>query len=197
MGHRLPIVDKIRQLIPNANVFIYSYRGYGKSEGEPHEQGIKEDAQAALDYLKQRHPDDSHKIIVYGQSIGGAVAIHLTATNQPAVHALIVENTFLSLPKLIPSVMPIAKYFVSLCTEVWPSEKMIRQFEERIPVLFLSSARDELIPVSHMQELFDIAPVKTKIFASIPQGTHNDPVLYPEYWVQFVDFWSQHVASSR
>lgn len=62
-----------------------SYRGYGRSKGQPNEKGIQRDAQAALDYV-MGHPDlDAKRIVVFGRSLGGAVAIHLTATNQDAV----------------------------------------------------------------------------------------------------------------
>lgn len=190
MGHRLPVVRTLQERY-KANVLIFSYRGYGLSEGEAEEKGMKQDAQAALDYLlTEKKPV---KVLVFGQSIGGAVAIHLTATNPDKVHALAVENTFLSLPRLIPSVMPIFKYFTFLCTEIWASEKMIRQMPDSLPILFLSSAKDELIPPWHMKDLYDMAPVKHKRLASIPQGTHNDPIVYSEYWKYFDEFWLDHL----
>jgi fermentation-respiration switch protein FrsA (DUF1100 family) len=70
---------------------------------------------------------------------------------------------------------------------------MIRQLPDHLPILFLSSTKDELIPPWHMQDLYDMAPVKHKFLAPIPQGTHNDPVMYADYWKHFDDFWSKHV----
>ncbi|KAJ3114823.1 hypothetical protein HK100_001541 [Physocladia obscura] len=78
MGHRLPLASRIKNLA-GVNVFMLSYRGYGLSDGTPSEKGLKIDAQTALDWILN-HPElGSTKIIVYGQSIGGAVAIDLAA----------------------------------------------------------------------------------------------------------------------
>ncbi len=85
MGHRLPIVKQLFQKF-DANVFIFSYRGYGKSEGEPHEEGMKKDAMAAANYLLNNDKIDSSKLVLYGQSIGGAVAIYLASQTNLKVY---------------------------------------------------------------------------------------------------------------
>ena len=101
IGHRLPMAARLQNVIGNANICMISYRGYGLSEGLPSEKGIKMDAEAALDFILQ-HPDlKGTKIILFGQSIGGAVAIHLAAHRGKDISAMIVENTFTSL--VIPS----------------------------------------------------------------------------------------------
>lgn len=87
------------------SVFMLEYRGYGLSTGSPDERGLMIDAQTALDYLMNRHETKNNKIVVYGQSLGGAVSIQLVAKNQKSgkISGLILENTFLSMRKLIPS----------------------------------------------------------------------------------------------
>jgi fermentation-respiration switch protein FrsA (DUF1100 family) len=87
---------------------MVEYRGYGLSTGAPDEQGLKIDAQTGLDYVRQRADMCDTKIIVYGQSLGGAVAINLVARNQKkgVIACLILENTFLSIRKLIPRFVP-------------------------------------------------------------------------------------------
>ena len=96
IGHRLPIAARLLNTLGNVNICMISYRGYGLSEGRPSEVGIKMDAESALDFLLQ-HPDVSGtKIVLFGQSIGGAVAIHLAA-NRKEIHGMIIENTFTSL----------------------------------------------------------------------------------------------------
>jgi fermentation-respiration switch protein FrsA (DUF1100 family) len=74
------------------------------STGTPDEAGLKVDAQTGLDYLRQRPETRDTDIVVYGQSLGGAVAINLVAHNeeQGDIGGLILENTFLSIRKLIP-----------------------------------------------------------------------------------------------
>lgn len=84
---------------------MLEYRGYGLSTGAPDEAGLKIDAQTALDYLRQRPETADTKFVIYGQSLGGAVAIHLVANNQEHddIGGLVLENTFLSIRKLIPT----------------------------------------------------------------------------------------------
>lgn len=146
IGHRLPIA---RMLISytGCNVFMLEYRGYGLSTGEPDENGLMVDAQTALDYLRDRAETRDHKLIIYGQSLGGAVSIKLVAKHQKAddISGLILENTFLSMRKLIPSIIPPAKYFTLLCHQVWPSDTYITQIK-KVPILFLSGLRDEIVP---------------------------------------------------
>jgi fermentation-respiration switch protein FrsA (DUF1100 family) len=103
IGHRIPIARMLTQSM-DCNVFMLEYRGYGLSTGSPDEQGIKIDAQTALDYIRQRAETRNDQVVVYGQSLGGAVAVALVAKNQhdKAVAGLILENTFLSMRKLIP-----------------------------------------------------------------------------------------------
>lgn len=76
---------------------MLSYRGYGLSKGSPSEVGMKLDVLAAMDYIKSRQDLKNTKLIVYGQSIGGAVAIYVASQRENDIDALIIENTFVSL----------------------------------------------------------------------------------------------------
>lgn len=111
IGHRIPIAKVLEEEV-GCNVLMLEYRGYGMSTGSPSEEGLMIDAQTALDYIRNRKDIKGTKIVVYGQSLGGAVAIQLVAKNQEArdVIGLILENTFTSIKKLIPrfySILPI------------------------------------------------------------------------------------------
>jgi len=107
IGHRVPIAKVLQEHI-GCNVLMLEYRGYGLSTGTPNEEGLLVDAQTGLDYIRHQAETQSGKIIVYGQSLGGAVAIQLVAKNQEAgdVLGLILENTFTSIRKLIPRYTP-------------------------------------------------------------------------------------------
>lgn len=70
---------------------------YGLSEGSPSEKGIRSDAQMALDYIKSHPLLENTKVILYGQSIGGAVSLDLAAANPDRISGIILENTFLNL----------------------------------------------------------------------------------------------------
>lgn len=83
---------------------MLEYRGYGLSSGTPSEVGLMIDAQTALNYIRQQKETRGGKIIIYGQSLGGAVAVQLVAKNQESgdIAGLVLENTFTSMRKLIP-----------------------------------------------------------------------------------------------
>ena len=146
IGHRLPIARVLANDI-QCTTLMLEYRGYGLSTGRPNEKGLMIDAQTGLDYIRQREDLKGNKIVVYGQSLGGAVSIDLVAKNKGTgdIKALILENTFLSIAKMIPTAMPIAKHLTPLCHEYWKSEDMLPQITD-IPILFLSGLQDELVP---------------------------------------------------
>jgi fermentation-respiration switch protein FrsA (DUF1100 family) len=146
IGHRVPIAGILGEMT-GASVLMVEYRGYGLSTGQADEKGLMVDAQTALDYILKRHETRSHRIVIYGQSLGGAVSIALVAKNQsnPRIAGLILENTFLSMRKLIPSVVPPARWISGLCHQVWGSDRVIGAVTE-VPVLFLSGLRDEIVP---------------------------------------------------
>lgn len=104
IGHRVPIAKVLEETL-GCNVLMLEYRGYGLSTGVPDENGLKIDAQTGLDYIRERAETRDTQIIIYGQSLGGAVAINLVANNQDHgdIKGMILENTFLSIRKLIPT----------------------------------------------------------------------------------------------
>lgn len=103
IGYRLPIAKILKNEL-RCNVLMLQYRGYGLSSGNPNEKGLMIDAQTGLDYVRQRQELRNTKIVIYGQSIGGAVSVGLVARNQKHgdIAGVILENTFTSLKKLIP-----------------------------------------------------------------------------------------------
>ncbi|KAI8352879.1 Alpha/Beta hydrolase protein [Choanephora cucurbitarum] len=192
MGHRLPIA-KIFHDRSKCNVVMLSYRGYGKSEGSPNEKGLRIDAQTMLDFVREHPILKDTPLVAYGQSIGGAVAIDLVSRNEDSFSGLMIENTFLSLPKLIPSVMPFLKHFTFLCHQQWPSEKSIQRIV-KTPILFLAGARDELIPPAHMIKLNELSESRAeKVWTSFPHGTHNDTCMQPGYFTAIHEFLEKHV----
>lgn len=104
IGYRLPIAKILTNEL-RCNVLMLQYRGYGLSTGDPNEKGLMIDAQTGLDYIRNRSELRGTRIVIYGQSIGGAVAIGLAARNQKQgdIAGVVLENTFTSIRKLIPS----------------------------------------------------------------------------------------------
>lgn len=103
IGYRLPI-GKILQDDMGCNVFMLQYRGYGLSTGNPNEKGLMIDAQTGLDYIRGRPELKDTRVVLYGQSLGGAVSIALASRNlnKGDISGIMLENTFTSIPKLIP-----------------------------------------------------------------------------------------------
>lgn len=186
IGHTLPLVELLYKKM-EYNVVTFSYRGYGLSTGKPSEKGIKIDAQTVLRHLADHPVIKSTKLILYGRSLGGAVAIYMAGLPQANgfVSGLILENTFLSIVKLIPAVIPFLKPFAFMCTQRWESEKIIDQIPSSVNLLILSGSKDELVPPSHPETLYNLSKAKRKYIRKFPNGTHNDTVLQPNYWTYF------------
>lgn len=179
IGHRIPIFNEILHL--GYMCLMVEYRGYGKSTGSPSEKGIKLDVSASFNFLKQHPKTKDTTLIVYGQSLGGAVAIYAAFNFE--FDALIVENTFLSIRRLVPDIMPFLKHFVFLCHQKWESENIIK----KKPTLFLSSLKDEVIPPYHMKELYEKSG-EGSFFKSFPNGMHNDAFVQPGYFEAIHNF---------
>ncbi len=151
------------------------------------------DAQAALDYVVNHDKLKGGKIILYGQSIGGAVAIATAMRNQGKVDALILENTFTSLKDTIKAVFgPYLSIIRFFCTQKWNSIEAIEKIDT-IPILFLSGKKDELIPPAHMKALYAAVKESKQLnqFVEFDEGTHNDTCIQPGYFDAIALFWKK------
>ena len=153
-------------------MLIVEYRGYGRSTGAPSEAGLQIDAQTALEYLHNRSDIDHRKIFVFGRSLGGAVAVDLAARNPDRLAALVVENSFTSVPDMVDIVLPALRYFKFLSRNQWSSEEKISAIQ--MPTLFLSGLMDELIPPSMMDRLHQASGASQKEFITFSEGHHMD-----------------------
>lgn len=172
------------------NVLLLEYRGYGRSGGTVSEEGLKIDAQTALDYLLARADLPCKDIYLFGRSLGGAVAIDLAAHNPEHVTGLIIENTFTSIAALVGELMPIFGYFTFLLTHRWPSLQTMARV--RVPTLVLSGSRDEMIPSTMSQDLFDCCPAPNKELKKFPDGRHMETWVCGGYFPTFAEFVHKH-----
>ena len=148
------------------NVFIFDYRGYGKSEGKPSEAGIYLDAQGAYDYLQSQGRVNMENIILYGASIGGAVMIDLARRRNAAL--LVVESSITNARDMAHIYYPfIPSFFLSLKFDSINKVKALS-----VPKLFIHSPQDEVVPYGVGQKLFEAA-AGPKEFLNI-HGGHND-----------------------
>ncbi|KAJ2057404.1 bem46 protein, variant [Coemansia sp. S146] len=201
MGHRLPVAKLLYDML-GCNVFMLSYRGYGLSDGRPSEAGIKTDALTALEFIRSHPLTANTKLVAYGQSLGGAVAIDIVAANEPEFAGIILENTFLSIRRLIPSVLPILKWVTFLASEKWDSEKVVRQISS-VPTLFLSGLQDDLVPPPHMRKLYELLSrnqdgKRMKVtWEEFATGKHNDTFAQPGYFEAIVKWWKDTVDAAE
>ncbi len=168
IGHRLDSLKIFHDL--GLSVLMFDYRGFGQSEGRPTESGTYLDAEAVWEHLVMVRGFKPSEIIVFGRSLGGAVASHIAA-QRPAT-ALILESTFTSLPDLGAKFYPYLPVRL-LARHRYDNIKHLRKV--RCPVLVVHSPEDELIPFAHGQTLYAAAP-EPKMFLEI-SGGHNSGFL--------------------
>jgi len=170
ISHRLDKIKILNSL--GLNVFIIDYRGYGKSEGKPSEKGFYLDANAAYDYLVKIKRIDPGSIIVYGESLGGAVAIELCVKNN--AKALITEETFTSVRDMGKVAYPyLPSFFVS---DRFNSLSRIEKIN--IPKLLIHSRNDNLVPFALAEKLYKKAKEPKRL--AIISGDHNYAFLESE-----------------
>ncbi len=165
ISHRLESIQVFHRL--GLSTFIFDYRGYGQSQGKPTEQGTYLDAEAAWRYLVQERQVAPTEIIVFGRSLGGAIAAWLAQDQTP--RALIVESTFTSVPDMGAQLYP---YFPVRFLSRFDYNAMDYLGKVDCPVLVVHSRDDEMIPFGHGRRLFEAAN-EPKAFLEI-RGTHNE-----------------------
>jgi fermentation-respiration switch protein FrsA (DUF1100 family) len=169
----------------NAEVFVFDYRGFGKSEGTPDEPGILQDSEAALKWLQQKSGKALSEIIIVGHSIGGGPAVHMAALHQPKL--LILQRTFdaITSPAQVQYPWLPIKYVMS---NRFPSAEKVKDYTG--PVFQSHGRADRLIPIAMGKTLFNAAPTKDKQFFEVPEMTHWD-ALPSEYWSELAAFASR------
>ena len=165
------------------DVLLIDYRGYGQSEGRPSEIGLYQDARAAWDWLTQARGVAPADIVVFGRSLGGAVAAELAAQVQPG--ALIVESSFADLDAMAKLHYPLLTRLVPLRYH-FPAADHLRQVQA--PVLVLHSPDDQVVPYEQGRALFAAAN-EPKRFVDLTGG-HNEGFLdsQPHYQRALADF---------
>jgi len=165
ISHLLGTIEILNRL--RMDVFVFDYRGYGESGGEPSEQGTYLDAEAAWKFLVDERGIEASEIVVHGRSLGGAIATYLAREHSPK--ALIVESAFTSIDDIAAKMYPFLPVRL-LCQFDYKTVDNISGVE--CPVLIIHSPDDDLVPFSQGEKLFGVAN-EPKMFLEI-SGTHND-----------------------
>jgi len=177
------------------SIFIFDYRGYGRSEGEPNEKGILADARAARAWLADQAGIDADQVVLMGRSLGGAVAVDLAADG--GASGLILESTFTSMTDLAAHHYPFLPVRLLLRTRLDSVDKIGRYDG---PLLQSHSPADEVVPYELGQRLFEASPSDQKRFVVIEGAAHNDPHRHPvftEYYEALEPFFDQLVQENR
>lgn len=167
ISHRMEKIKIFNEL--NLDVLIFDYRGYGISKGRPSEKGLYLDAEGAYNYLVNKKRVPPVKTIVYGESLGSAVALDLAGKHE--VGGIIIEGGFTSVKDMARRIFPFIPAFIYASR--FDSLDKIR--DVKAPKLIFHSIDDEIIPFKFGKELF-IAAAEPKEFVEL-RGGHNDAFL--------------------
>ncbi|NKB24210.1 MAG: alpha/beta fold hydrolase [Kiritimatiellae bacterium] len=160
------------------NLFVFDYRGYGKSRGTPSRKGVYEDSVAAVKYIKTRKDIDQNKIILFGQSLGGANAISVLVNNHfDGVQGLVTDSAFSSYKEIAMDhagifLKPIA--FLAIGNQFSPKD--VVQKISPIPLLIIHGTSDEVVSYKHAQTLFKAANEPKQLW-TLQAGRHTEALL--------------------
>lgn len=168
-GHIADRAPLLRYLQSRAKVavFIFDYRGYGKSEGIPTVEGVLDDARAARSQLRWMSSITDSEMLLMGESLGGAIAVQLASESAP--RGLILQSTFSSLRDVADLHLPALSWLV-------PGDKLnscsaIQQYSG--PLLQSHGTADQTVPLLLAEKLFDAAH-EPKLLIRIPRAGHNN-----------------------
>ena len=198
IGKNLHHVERFHDDL-KVHVLLIEYRGYGEAHGQqtPSEASIYEDAEAGLRYLVEQRQIDPKQIVIFGHSLGGAVAIEL-AQRHPEVAGLIVESTFTSVAEVSRQ-----RYFglLHLFPVDWLLEHRFDSIAKiprlEIPVLFIHGKEDVKVPVTMSQRLFAAAPKRKEICLIDGAGHANCGLVGPVEYCQAIEKFLQSCGLQR
>jgi len=165
-SHRLPNAAELARL--DCSVLVLDYRGYGLSEGRASESGTFADARAGLRHLIEQLGFSESRVVVFGRSLGGAVAVDLAQDRKLA--GVILESTFPSIADVVSNGRG-GGWLGALAGKRFDSASKIGRV--RAPLLFFHGDRDEIVDHELGRRLFDVAP-QPKAFETIRGAGHND-----------------------
>lgn len=165
------------------DVLLFDYRGFGNSSGHPDERGTYEDARTAYRYLVDERGVDARHLVLFGESLGAAVALQLAT--EVAAAGLVLEAPFTSIRDMAREVYPFL-----------PSGWVKTRYENiekipglKTPLLVIHGSDDRTVPFAQGKAIFDAAP-EPKRFLRVDHGGHSDAFLVGQdrYWQAWTDF---------
>lgn len=170
------------------NLFVFDYRGFGMSQGQPDPKGIFEDAVAAINYVRSRTDIDTRKLFVFGQSLGGMLAIASVAASPEGIRAVLAEAPAHSYSAWMNDRLPGAG---DQLDDTYTAGAYVAHLSP-IPLLLLHGTRDRVVPYTHSVRLLAEAR-EPKELVTIGQGEHVDAMtdrygsLYQDRMIAFFE----------
>ncbi|KWW07720.1 alpha/beta hydrolase [Escherichia fergusonii] len=154
----------------NFNVFMFDYRGFGKSKGRPSQAGLLDDTQSAINVVRHRSDVNPQRLVLFGQSIGGANMVSALGNgDREGIRAVILDSTFASYSSIANQMIPGSGFFMD---DSYNAERFIAEVSP-IPVLIIHGKADRVIPWEQGERLYDLTrEPKQKI--NLPDGEHID-----------------------
>lgn len=174
----------------DASVLIFDYRGYGKSDGKPHERGVIADGRAAQRWLAERTGRAPEGVVIVGRSLGGGVATALAA--ELGAEALVLESTFTRLTDAAASHYPWLPVRLVMRNR-YNSLKRIAEY--RGPVWISHGDRDRVVPFSHAGRLFQASPSDRKKLVELP-GRGHDELPHKGYYSELRSFLDSPISET-
>ena len=190
ISHRINYASMFRRL--GYNTLLLDYRGYGQSSGSPSESGMYRDAQAVWLYATETLGISPVQIVLFGESLGGAVAAWLAAQEKPGL--LVLASTFTSVPDLAAGLYPLlpVRWISRFQYDTLTSLQSVT-----CPVLIAHSPDDEIIPFDHGQRLFQ-AVSEPKQFLQLEGGHNIGFVFMQPVWIKSLGrFMDAYIVSDH
>lgn len=158
------------------DLLTFDYRGFGDSDGSPSEEKLTADAARVWKYATEILGYEQERIVIFGESLGGAVALSLWKVGGPNVRpaALILSSTFASMEEVVTDHYPLFP-FRYLLIDDWPSRQRIGQVD--CPITIYHGTKDDMIPIEQGRTLAELAA--NAEFIEIKGGEHNEIPTFP------------------
>lgn len=186
------------------NVFLFDYRGYGQSEGTPSIPGAIADFQAALDTVLARPEVLNQRVIVFGQSLGGTIAMNglVGSTQRDRVAAVIIESAFSEFRGIARDKLD-EFWLTSLFSEVlqltftneYSAVEAISKLAP-LPIVIMHGDADPIVPYTHALRLYEAAHEPKQLW-TLAGGGHISATLREEYKSRLNEFMSRLLNASQ
>lgn len=189
------LVDRIQRFHQwGYGVLLIDYRGYGHSFGPfPNEKRVYEDANTAWSYLTERQQIQASQIVIYGRSLGGAIALHL-AVNHPDAAGAIVESSFTSMKAMVKHHFPVPIIPVNfLLTQKFDSLAKVESLQ--VPLLLIHGSVDTIVPAHMSKALYETVPSSKRLIWIEGGGHNNLSLVGGDHYVDAIQLFIQRYAN--